>query len=441
MQSTAQRLLFVIAFLVGLMLWAFVAFPVSMRVRDGHDWTAIVLVSLPPALAAVYLFVSGWRLGRRGVERLVVGVLFLLALVWLIGGVRQDEAAHAARVRCLHNLRIVAMSLQMYAEDHDGRLPEADVWVDALALYVAGPEELQCPLDRTQARCSYGLNSALSGVEIGAVRDPESVVLVYETARPGDNPAGGPEDVVDRHKGGAGDYFAFADGHLGWVERKHLPDGTWAKEPEAEVIWELPPDVPGTVRAIWPRSEIDSSPKSFIRLTDGRAFARRFRAPETGALLQGAFYVRQIGTSSERVDNESRQVVLSVCRDLEGTLGDIAATTLCATTATAPQRGRDRTVRRVPFSLECRMTRGVWYWLVLEAEWEEPPPVSEFSQKVDLLSCDVGPADGLMRAFFAAEFGRGRLGDRRGVTFLADLELLGEPRGEGDVRGIPGTPY
>ena len=40
-----------------------------------------------------------------------------------------------------------------------------------------------------------------------------------------------------RHLGG--DNYGFADGSVKWLPRTKLPDGTWAKEPDADwVIWE-----------------------------------------------------------------------------------------------------------------------------------------------------------------------------------------------------------
>ena len=40
-----------------------------------------------------------------------------------------------------------------------------------------------------------------------------------------------------RHLGG--DNYGFADGHVQWIKRKQNPDGSWAKEPDADwVIWE-----------------------------------------------------------------------------------------------------------------------------------------------------------------------------------------------------------
>lgn len=36
-----------------------------------------------------------------------------------------------------------------------------------------------------------------------------------------------------------GDNYGFADGHVQWLPRKKNPDGTWAKEPDADwVVWE-----------------------------------------------------------------------------------------------------------------------------------------------------------------------------------------------------------
>ncbi len=35
-----------------------------------------------------------------------------------------------------------------------------------------------------------------------------------------------------------GDNYGFADGHVQWIARKKLPDGTWAKEPDNDsVTW------------------------------------------------------------------------------------------------------------------------------------------------------------------------------------------------------------
>ena len=50
---------------------------------------------------------------------------------------------------------------------------------------------------------------------------------------------GGPELLPDEPRHYGGDNYGFADGHTVWLPRKKSPDGTWAKEPEAEVRWEV----------------------------------------------------------------------------------------------------------------------------------------------------------------------------------------------------------
>jgi len=76
---------------------------------------------------------------------------------------------------------------------------------------------LKCPGDESGARSSYALNRAVIGKRVTDVEDPAGLVVFYETAHPGENPVGGPEDIVSpaRHLGG--NNFGYADGHAMWV--------------------------------------------------------------------------------------------------------------------------------------------------------------------------------------------------------------------------------
>jgi hypothetical protein len=113
----------------------------------------------------------------------------------------------------------LALSADMWAWDHDGKLPNADRWVDELLPYAGGPDDFRCPEDASGARCSYAMNGALSEKVLEEIENRESVVLFYETAHPGEDPSGGPEDVASpRHLGG--NVYAFADAHTDWLETK-----------------------------------------------------------------------------------------------------------------------------------------------------------------------------------------------------------------------------
>lgn len=68
--------------------------------------------------------------------------------------------------------------------------------------------------------------------------EPENAVAVLERGC-GVALSGGPALLPDEPRHLGGDNYGFADGHAQWIERKQLPDGTWAKEPADEwVIWE-----------------------------------------------------------------------------------------------------------------------------------------------------------------------------------------------------------
>ena len=127
--------------------------------------------------------------------------------------VRARESAR--RVQCLSNVKNISLAVQMYAVDND-RFPDADKWVEQLQEYIRNESVLKCPDDQSKAKCSYGFNSALSGKSPADVLDPSQVVVIYETAHPGDCPSGGEDDVASppRHLGG--NNFGYADGHARW---------------------------------------------------------------------------------------------------------------------------------------------------------------------------------------------------------------------------------
>ena len=137
-----------------------------------------------------------------------------LALQTVIMGPMIEKArASAQKSVCLSNVKNLSLAMQMYLVDYDDQFPEADGWVEALADYIGDESVLKCPEDDSEARCSYGMNAALSGRSVGELENPAEIVVFYETASPGDNPVGGAEDVVDPPRHPNGNSYGFADGH------------------------------------------------------------------------------------------------------------------------------------------------------------------------------------------------------------------------------------
>ena len=167
---------------------------------------------------------------------LVLGVLILLVVFRARVSFRDNA--------CAMNIENVAMAMNMYATDWDGRFPDPDHWLDAVLSaevgYIKNTAVLKCPLDKSDARCSYGMNRALADICREDITNQDDLVLHYETAHPGDNPSGGPEDVVypPRHprcndplRCYKGDMYGYASGKLTPGEVWKLPHLTvW--EPE-----------------------------------------------------------------------------------------------------------------------------------------------------------------------------------------------------------------
>jgi len=85
----------------------------------------------------------------------------------------------------------------------------------------------------------YAYNMALSGSPKGLIPNPASTAMVLESDA-GWNATGGPELLLGEPRHFGGENYGFADGHVQWIKRRKNPDGTWAKQPEADwVIWQF----------------------------------------------------------------------------------------------------------------------------------------------------------------------------------------------------------
>ena len=132
---------------------------------------------------------------------------------------------HARGMTSLSNLRQIGLALIMYAQANEGRLPDADGWVDALLPQWSDVKDkgfhaealFHDPTAPGEEPWNYAFNRALSGARLADLKDPSATVMVFESTAGVKNASDKGQSLPrpGRHTGG--DYFVFADGRTRWV--------------------------------------------------------------------------------------------------------------------------------------------------------------------------------------------------------------------------------
>jgi hypothetical protein len=195
-----------------------------------------------PALAAIVLSLAGRIRAGRGEDTLrlrvlAAGSLFAaaFALMTFLASLTvipyfADERDRSNTSECITNLHSLCIAMRMYAEDHQGRLPPADSWSDAMLSYVSSRSAFVCRAV-PQLRSGYAFNRALGRVRLSEIADPEHTVLLYESDL-GWNGAGGADTVAWRHGGSS--FFVFADGDFELVNRGEEGSLIWQPQRTAK---------------------------------------------------------------------------------------------------------------------------------------------------------------------------------------------------------------
>ena len=128
-----------------------------------------------------------------------------------------DEAiAKSRKGGCISNLRQLTMAVLIYADDGDGRLPNAATWMDDIRPYIKAEALYHCPTDE-QHQYGYAFNSELSGVNLKDIEDAANTVLLFESTSGRWNAADPVTSLPDPPRHGDGNNFAYADGHATFI--------------------------------------------------------------------------------------------------------------------------------------------------------------------------------------------------------------------------------
>lgn len=146
---------------------------------------------------------------------------------------------------CQSNQKQIALALFEYDQDYDQKLPPAIIhdqtvgWANALQPYLRSYAIFQCPVEKNPMQkfpqpnqpgfTDYWMNSNIAGLEDKKVIDPSQLIMLGDGD--GASPASTasyainrlpsswlqlPVPPMTRHLGGAN--YAFADGHIKWLE-------------------------------------------------------------------------------------------------------------------------------------------------------------------------------------------------------------------------------
>ncbi|MFO8080944.1 MAG: DUF1559 domain-containing protein [Armatimonadota bacterium] len=212
----------------------------------------------------------------------VIAIIAILAAILFPVFARAREKARQSS--CLSNMKQLGLSVLMYAQDYDERLPlqyhnagsepgetllepgGRSVWYVYIEPYLKNEKVLECP---SQVRnyfyvagsggnvycydpvVGYGWNYNfvyIQPVKLARIEEPASIVMLCEQG--GRLPYGrwfnesdsGSKNFVwryDRHNGGAN--YTFCDGHAKWVSGERVPHGAY-DPPYASKDFRFDPD-------------------------------------------------------------------------------------------------------------------------------------------------------------------------------------------------------
>lgn len=132
--------------------------------------------------------------------RLVLGfaLFFFMCLLATVIPVELETRQKWLRVEISNDLQMLRLSVLIYAEDNNGKLPDPDKWTDQLCLVIGTNKEpsidpfyLEKFLSRKQ--CGYAINSAIAGKRLDDV--PATEPAFFPVVHHGRNLSTGTNDT------------------------------------------------------------------------------------------------------------------------------------------------------------------------------------------------------------------------------------------------------
>jgi len=155
-------------------------------------------------------------------QRLVEGfmVLLIVAVVTAIFFPYFAQSKKSGPISCLSNLKQLGLALMEYGDDHDGKPPPRDFWMDAIWDYTKNEKILHCDKVQGAGLYGYALNA---GVKSFGVPSADKTPLVYDSVNLARNASDLVASLPDPGRHNGCDYACYLDGHAHWIRRPAEP--------------------------------------------------------------------------------------------------------------------------------------------------------------------------------------------------------------------------
>jgi prepilin-type N-terminal cleavage/methylation domain-containing protein/prepilin-type processing-associated H-X9-DG protein len=179
----------------------------------------------------------------------VIAIIAILAAILFPVFAKAREKAR--QTSCLNNQRQIAVSILMWAQDHDETLPyKEDVWVELNI----DRNILMCPTKGKKVANAYGYNANASGITLGEIDDPTVAILSADYAGGStDNVITAVSDLDMRHSNKMN--CTYVDGHV-----KTTAHGTLDVLPQNAALTSLG----ATIAVVSPTTVIYSDINNFL---------------------------------------------------------------------------------------------------------------------------------------------------------------------------------
>ncbi len=226
-QAQGSPVLPLLALSLGLLspFFAALVFPVLARVTHRTPSSELLCrgllmlapLTVPITLGIIALATRSGRKYAAAVGIALPGVILVFMLSIILGDALRGPGP---TIRCLSNIKNLALSQMIYASDWEEHFPPAQRWPECIFEYLNEEKVFLCPGDNRNAKhqfagveTSYTMNALCGGLRLDSFEKPGDTVLLFD----GTKLFGSHGAAAFRHHEGLN--VALADGHARWCSR------------------------------------------------------------------------------------------------------------------------------------------------------------------------------------------------------------------------------